>query len=90
MEKRIEVEFEFHRERYIANVLIKQSEDGCNYIINLFDLALNKAFPSSYTFMVKDQEFVPIKPMTEDNLELVNAIKEAIRNHAENPVSFNG
>ncbi len=88
MEKRIEVGFVFKGKPYMANVLITNNHDGYDFVINLFDKALNEAFPVSYTFIGKDNRFIPVKAMSVDNLELVDAIKNAIRRHPDNPYVF--
>jgi hypothetical protein len=49
---------------------------------------LNKAFPHSYTFTAKDSKFLLEKPMESEKLELINALKEAIRSHPENTYRF--
>lgn len=88
MEKRIEAVFTFQGRAYIAYLLIKDNEEGYTYIVNLFDKELNKAFPHSYTFTAKDSKFLLEKPMESEKLELINALKEAIRNHPENTYRF--
>lgn len=88
MDQRIEVGFAFGDKYYTANVLIKENEEGYNYIVNLFDKELNDTYPYSYTFIGKDGRFIPAKPTTDDNLQLINAIKEAIRRHPDNPYHF--
>jgi hypothetical protein len=88
MDKRIEAEFTFKNKRYIANVLIKDNGEGYSYIVNLFDKQLNKNYPYSYTFIAKDNKFFLEKPMSEDQLELINAIKDALRKHPENTYKF--
>jgi hypothetical protein len=88
MDKRLEVNFVFQGKSYVANVLIKENEKGYDYIINLFDRQLNKDFKKSYTFIVKDNRFLTEKPMSKDQLELINAIKEALRNHPHNTYIF--
>ena len=89
MDKRLELGFIFKNKPYIANVLIKTNEEGYNYIVNLFDKQLNKDYPHSYTFIAQDNKFFLEKPATgKDQLELVDAIKEALRKHPENTYMF--
>lgn len=88
MDKRLEVDFVFQGKNYTANVLIKENEEGYTYIVNLFDKQLNTDYKQSYTFIAKDNKFILEKPMAEDQLELINTIKTALRNHPDNTYIF--
>ena len=88
MDKRIELDFIFKNKPYVANVLIKNNEEGYTYIINLFDKQLNKDYPQSYTFIAKDNKFFLEKPMSANQLELINALKDALRKHPGNSYRF--
>lgn len=88
MDKRIELDFIFKNKPYIAYVLIKENEEGHTYIVNLFDKQLNEHYPHSYTFIAKDNKFFLEKPMTTDQLELIDAIKNALRKHPDNVYRF--
>ena len=88
MDKRIELDFTFRKKNYIANVLIRDNEEGYTYIVNLFDKHLNRDYPYSYTFTAKDNKFFLEKPMSANQLELINAIKDALRKHPDNTYSL--
>ncbi len=89
LDKRIELDFTFRNKPYIANVLIITNEEGYTYIVNLFDKLLNKEYSHSYTFIAQDNKFFLEKPtMEKDQLELVDAIKNALRKHVDNTYTF--
>lgn len=90
MDKRIELDFTFKDKPYIANVLIRNNiDEGYTYIVNLFDKQLNRDFSHSYTFTAKGNKFFLEKPlMDKEQLELINAIKHALRNHIDNTYRF--
>lgn len=88
MDKRIELDFTFRNKSYIANVLIRDNEEGYTYVVNLFDKYLNEDYPYSYTFTAKDNRFFLEKPMSESQLELIDAIKNALRKHPNNSYRF--
>ena len=73
---------------YTANVWITDNEEGYTYIVNLFDKQLNKDYSQSYTFIAKYNKFFPEKLMSKDQLELINAIKDALRKHPDNTYGF--
>jgi hypothetical protein len=89
MEKRIKASFTFRGEPYEANVLIKTSDDGATFIVNLFDLGLNKLYPVSFTLTAKEGRFQSDKQMNDDVRELTDAIKNSIVSHPDNPYKFN-
>lgn len=88
MDKRIELDFDFKNKPYVANVLIKENDEGYTYIINLFDKQLSADYPVSFTLTAKDKKFIPEKPMSKDQLDLVDAMKEALRHHPDNKYPF--
>ena len=88
MDKRIELPFNFKGKDYTAYVLIKPNDEGYTYIVNLFDKQLSKEYAVSYTFVAKDNKFFLEKPMSANQLELINAIKDALRKHPDNTYSF--
>ena len=88
MDKRIELDFTFMKKQYIANVLMRDNKEGYTYIVNLFDKQLNRDYPYSYTFTAKDNKFFLEKPMSADQLELINAIKDALKKHPDNSYNF--
>ncbi len=88
MDKHIELDFIFKKNPYVANVLIRNNAEGYTYIINLFDKQLNEDYPFSYTLTAKDNKFFLEKPMSGGQLELVNAIKDALRKHPDNTYNF--
>lgn len=88
MDKRIELDFIFKNKPYIANVLIRNNDEGYTYVVNLFDKQLNEDYPYSYTFTARDHKFFLEKPMPKDQLELIDAIKDALRKHPDNIYRF--
>ena len=88
MDKRIELPFNFKGKDYTAYVLIKPNDEGYTYIVNLFDKRLSKEYPVSYTFVAKDNKFFLEKPMSANELGLVNEIKDKLRHHIDNKYKF--